>query len=118
MEPPAGYEKYLPDGQPAALHCKQSIYGLKQSSRLLHDRLSKHLKSLGFSQLISDKCVFVKGSGANICIVATWVDDIIMANARNNNFEREQFDKDLRKELEMSPWTTGEADWLLNMRLP
>jgi hypothetical protein len=60
MEPLAGYEKYLPGGQPAALHCKQSIYGLKQSPRLLHDRLSKHLKSLGYSQLISDKCVFVK----------------------------------------------------------
>jgi hypothetical protein len=117
MEPPAGYEKYLPDGQPAALHCKQSIYGLKQSSRLLHDRLSKYLKDLGFKQLVSDKCVFVKGSGANICIVATWVDDIIMANARHNNLEREQFDKDLRKEFEMSPWTTGEADWLLNMTI-
>ena len=117
MEPPAGYDKYLPDGRPAALHCLKSIYGLKQSSRLLHERLSKYLKYLGFTQLISDKCVFVKGSGANICIVATWVDDIIMANARSNNLEREQFDKDLRKEFEMSPWTSGEADWLLNMTI-
>jgi len=117
MEPPAGYNKYLPDGRPAALHCLKSIYGLKQSSRLLHDRLSKYLKDLGFTQLISDTCVFVKGSGANICIVATWVDDIIMANAKGNNIEREQFDKDLRKEFEMSPWTSGEADWLLNMTI-
>ena len=117
MQPPAGYEKYLPNGQPAALHCLKSIYGLKQSSRLLHDRLSKYLKSLGFRQLVSDTCLFVKGSGADICIVATWVDDIIMANARSNNVEREQFDRDLRKEFEMSPWTSGEADWLLNMTI-
>ena len=118
MECPAGYDKFMSDGTtPAALHCLQSIYGLKQSSRLLHDRLSKYLKSLGFKQLISDKCVFVRGSGADICIVATWVDDIIMANARKNKLEREKFDKDLRKEFEMSPWTTGEADWLLNMTI-
>ena len=40
-----------------------------------------------------------------------------MANARKNKLEREKFDKDLRKEIEMSPWTTGEADWLLNMTI-
>ena len=40
-----------------------------------------------------------------------------MANAKGNNIEREQFDKDLRKEFEMSPWTSGEADWLLNMTI-
>ena len=40
-----------------------------------------------------------------------------MANARGNNTEREQFGRDLRKELEMSPWTSGEAGWLLNMAI-
>jgi len=59
MECPDGYSKDMPDGSPAALHCMQSIYGLRQSSRLLHERLSKYLVSLGFKQLISDQCAFV-----------------------------------------------------------
>jgi len=45
MECPDGYSKDMPNGEPAALHCLQSIYGLKQSSRLLHQRLSNYLVS-------------------------------------------------------------------------
>ena len=38
MECPDGYSKKLPNGEPAALHCLQSI----------HQRLSSYLVSLGF----------------------------------------------------------------------
>jgi hypothetical protein len=117
MEVPEGYDKYLPDGRRAALHCQQSIYGLKQASRLLHERLSKFLLKLGFKQLISDQCVFTKGQGNNQVIVATWVDDIIMASARSNNSARVTFDTMIRTEFEMSPWTNGQADWILNMNV-
>jgi hypothetical protein len=117
MEVPDGLDKLMPDGQPAALHCLQSLYGLKQASRLLHERLKKYLVSEGFKQLVSDKCVFVKGSGDSIEIVATWVDDIILATARGNEAARVKFDQNLRKEFEVSPWTSGEANWILNMRI-
>ena len=115
MEVPDGFDKYLPNGQPAALHMLKSIYGLKQSSRLLHERMSKYLVKLGFRQLISDQCVFVKGEGDEQVIVCTWVDDIIMSSARHNVKAREEFDRALRDEFVMSPWTTGECDWVLNM---
>ena len=117
MEVPEGMSKTLPDGQPAALHCLQSIYGLRQSSRLLFDRLSKHLIDLGFRQLISDKCVFVRREGADQVIIATWVDDIIMCSAKDNTVARESFDTKLREVFEVSPWTSGEADWILNMKI-
>jgi hypothetical protein len=117
MECPDGYSKVLPDGSPAALHCLQSIYGLKQSSRLLHQRLSTFLISKGFKQLISDQCVYTKGSGDNQLIVCTWVDDIILASARGNVEARKSFDAELRSVFEVSPWTSGEAGWLLNMKI-
>ena len=117
MEPPEGYEKFLPDGRRSALHCLQSLYGLKQSSRLLHERLSKFLIKLGFKQLVSDHCVFTRGEHNSQVIVATWVDDIIMASARDNDTERLAFDGHIRTEFEMSPWTSGQADWLLNMNV-
>jgi len=117
MECPDGYDKFLPDGSPAALHCLQSIYGLKQSSRLLHERLSQFLISKGFKQLVSDKCVYTKGTGAHQLIVCTWVDDIILASPRDDEAARSLFDSDLRSVFEVSPWTSGEAQWLLNMKI-
>ena len=117
MEVPEGMPKTLPDGRPAALHCLQSTYGLKQSSRLLHDRLSKHLIGLGYTQLISDRSVFDRGKGKEKVIVCTWVDDIIMCSAKENSTARDSFDTKLRAEFEVSPWTSGEADWILNMKV-
>ena len=73
--------------------------------------------SIGFKQLISDQCVYTKGSGDSQLIVCTWVDDIILASARGNEAARVEFDAALRREFEMSPWTSGEASWVLNMKI-
>ena len=81
---------------PAALHLNKSLYGLVQSSRLLHKRLSKFLIERGFKQLVSDQCVFIKGSGDNEVVICTWVDDIIMATKRRNKADRQLFDKEIR----------------------
>ena len=117
MACPDGFEKFLPNGQPAALHLKRSIYGLRQSSRLLAERLSKYLKKLGFRQLVSDQGIFIKGEGRDREIVCTWVDDLLFVSARENKDARKKFDEDLRKEFAMSPWTEGECNWLLNMKI-
>ena len=119
MEPPPGYSQTMPDGTtPAALHCKGSIYGMVQSSRLLHLRLSKFLKKHGYRQLVADQCVYVKNSGSeDEEIVCVYVDDIILATKRENNIRRREFDRILRSEFEMSPWTQGECDWILNMNI-
>ena len=82
-----------------------------------HERLSQYLISIGFKQLISDQCVFTKGEGAAQLIVYVWVDDIILASGRDNEQARLDFDAALRREFEMSPWTSGEANWILNMKV-
>ena len=118
MECPDGYSKTMESGEPAAMHCRQSIYGLKQSSRLLHQRLSKFLRASGFKQLVSDQCVYTKGTGNDQVIVCCWVDDIILASSRDNHAARSWFDTSLRSEFEVSPWTPGvEASWILNMKV-
>jgi len=117
MECPDGYPKVMDDGSPAALHCLRSIYGLRQSSMLLHERLTKHLIRNGFKHLKSDKCVYVKGEGAKRQILLVWVDDIILATARDDDDARTKFDADLRSEFEVSPWTTGEAEFILGMNV-
>ena len=97
MQTPDGYPKFDVNGKRTALHVRQSRYGLKLASRLLPDRLSRYLKKLGFRQLVSGRCVFVKGEGREKIIAVTWLDDIVLSSARKNKVGREQFDKDLRK---------------------
>ncbi len=63
------------------LVCKlnKSLYGLKQSSRCWNSMLDEHLKSIGFTQTVSDPCIYVKEENGDIFIVAIHVDDIILA---------------------------------------
>jgi hypothetical protein len=49
--------------------------------------------------------------------VCVWVDDIILASGRDKEQSRLDFDAALRIEFEMSPWTSGEASWILNMKV-
>ena len=83
----------------------------------MHQRLSSFLISKGYKQLISDQCVYTKGSGATQLIVCTWVDDIILASPRGAEAARVQFNSDLRSVFEVSPWTSGQAGWILNMKV-
>jgi hypothetical protein len=57
--------------------------------------------------------VYVKGK----IVVCTWVDDIIMFCPRGDKSSSKVFDADLRKEFEVSPWVSGEAGWILNMKI-
>ena len=62
MESPDGVPKWktTQEGRPAALHCLGSIYGLKQSSYLLHSRLSAFLQKHGYVPLVGDPCVYTR----------------------------------------------------------
>jgi transposase InsO family protein len=114
---PPGHQKYMPDGSKAVLRCLKSIYGLRQSSRLLNQRLSQYLIKQGFQQFHSDPCVFTKGTDADQVIVCIWVDDIILATARSNDSARLDFDTNLRREFQVSPWTAGEANVFLGLQI-
>jgi len=58
----------------------KALYGLKQASRQWHKHVRKLLtEELGYRQLVTDSCVFIKGEGGNKIIVVLYVDDFIMA---------------------------------------
>ncbi|KAE9351299.1 hypothetical protein PF008_g5993 [Phytophthora fragariae] len=63
----------------------QSLYGLKQAGRLWR----KLLLGFGFSQCLTDSCVYVKTDEDGITVVGTYVDDLLVtatSNARVNAF--------------------------------
>ncbi|GMF63424.1 unnamed protein product [Phytophthora fragariaefolia] len=58
----------------------QSLYGLKQASRVWNETIDKHLKSMGFKPADADPCVYTRGEDEKECIVCLYVDDMLIAS--------------------------------------
>lgn len=83
MEQPQGFE----EGDKRELVCKlnKSLYGLKQSGNKWNKCLNEILtKKLGFRRLKTESCIYVKGSGKELVILAVYVDDILIFASDKN----------------------------------
>ena len=80
MKMPPGYEVMdNSTGQSKVWLLKCTIYGLKQSPREWYAVLSNTLKSIGFSPLVSDACVFSKKQdGLLPILLMVYVDDLLI----------------------------------------
>ncbi|OWY93524.1 Integrase, catalytic core protein, partial [Phytophthora megakarya] len=58
----------------------QSLYGLKQASRVWNETIDGHLKGMGFKAADADPCVYTRGEGDDECIVCLYVDDMLIAS--------------------------------------
>ncbi|KAE9267262.1 hypothetical protein PR003_g31838, partial [Phytophthora rubi] len=58
----------------------QSLFGLKQASRVWNETIDKHLKSMGFEPADADPCVYTRGEGDDECIVCLNVGDMLIAS--------------------------------------
>ncbi|GMF46032.1 unnamed protein product [Phytophthora fragariaefolia] len=58
----------------------QSLYGLKQASRVWKETIDKHLKSMGFKPVDAGPCGYTRGEGEEECIVCLYVDDMLIAS--------------------------------------
>lgn len=60
------------------LKLRKSLYGLKQSGNVWNECLNNVLIKMGFQRLESDPCVYRKGEGKDMIIIAVYVDDILI----------------------------------------
>jgi len=81
MKPPKGHKAY----NKCFLKLKKAIYGLKQSGLEWNKKLNSVLTSLNFHRLNSDPCIYKKVDHQKriSCILAVYVDDIIIAGVPN-----------------------------------
>lgn len=56
----------------------KALYGAKQSPRAFHSLIDKYLQSQGYTKVKSCNCVYVKRKGGKLCIIALYVDDLIL----------------------------------------
>ena len=66
---------------------KRSIYGLKQSARCWNVELDRKLKDMGFKQCKSDPCIYIKDAKEGYCIIAVYVDDLIVGGDNEKNID-------------------------------
>ena len=91
---------------------KRSIYGLKQSGRCWNNTLDEELKKMGFVQSTSDPCIYVASEG-EMCIVAIYVDDIIVGAKTDDRIM--QVKRDLCKRFKAKDM--GELHHFLGMKI-
>jgi len=59
---------------------KKSLYGLRQAGRQWHAKLRDALMDFGVTPSNGDPCLYYKGRGENVILVAVYVDDLIVAS--------------------------------------
>jgi histone deacetylase 1/2 len=79
MRQPPGYEH--PAFPRHVCKLDKSIYGLKQSPRAWHARLSSALHALGFRASQADSSLFIYQQGGETTYILIYVDDIIVASS-------------------------------------
>ena len=68
MEQPEGFGVKNNEGNQVYCKLRKSLYGLKQSGRNWYLTLKTFLERIGFRACINDKCLFVRGTGDELCV--------------------------------------------------
>ena len=89
----------LRDGKPKVCRIEKAIYGLRQSGRQWYKKLDAKLREIGLKPLQADPCVYVKGAGEKMTIVAVYVDDILIATKDHQGMAK--LKEDLSKAFKM-----------------
>jgi len=73
------------------------------------------VKSLGFHQLSGDSCLFVKRRGDDFCFTSLFVDDALIVSS--SPIIRQEFVDKLAERFPINATETGEASWLLGVKI-
>ena len=83
---PEGVEDFeSADGSEHVLELYKSLYGLRQSAHLWHNKIKGRLLSMGFKQSTADSSVFID---ENRIIIALYVDDMLVMGRSDDEIKR------------------------------
>lgn len=78
---------------------RKALYGLKQTGRCWNERIDREISKFGGKKTDADPCMYVKGEGRNMLLIAIYVDNIIFAS--QNESEMTEFGRYLSEIFEV-----------------
>ena len=85
----------MPEGIPRTkqnegkvLHILKGLYGLKQSGRIWARKFRDTIQNFGFAPISADNCIFIKQFDKDTCLIALYVDDIVIATKRTSTYKK------------------------------
>jgi hypothetical protein len=107
MDQPHGFD----DGSGRVCKLIRAIYGLRQAGNAWNRELNAAMKEIGFIQLKSDPCCYIRHQGEDFEILLVWVDDII--SIASNDSRNDIVEQDLGGKFEIK--ALGRPKMLLGM---
>ena len=99
--------------RPGFWHLLKAIYGLKQSGREWYLQLNAFFESIGFHRCKSDWSVHRRRSKDTVAIMATSVDDILLAT--NSKEESNKVTEEIKSKYKITD--NGDVHWLLGCKI-
>ncbi|KAE8261460.1 hypothetical protein A4X09_0g7660, partial [Tilletia walkeri] len=110
MEPPEGFE--MPKGC-NTLRIRRGLYGFKQSARLWWKAAHEFIISMGFEQLATEWCIYVRKGKDGPTYLLLYVDDMLVAGP--NQKEVDEVKSALKNKWRMTD--LGPAAWVLGISM-
>lgn len=107
------YVKYAPgfEHHGTILQLKKALYGLPPLGMLCQQDIIHRLKTIRFSQVCEDSCLFTDGT----VIIFYYVDDFVIIARKEDRQYLEERRRQLKRMWEMRD--LGELEWFLNIRI-
>ena len=111
MSPPPGCSDY--GNRSVVWKLEKSLYGLKQSSRAWYTKARTELNKLSFIRSDSDHAVFFFSTSTKFCIVALYVDDLMIISNSPSLLRRKK--RQLMSAFKMKD--LGDIHWFLGLEI-
>jgi hypothetical protein len=109
MRQPPGFE----DDSGRVCRLKRSLYGLKQAGNVWNREFNSAMEDLGFKQLKTDYCCYIRRYDGHFSMLLLWVDDIL--GFANSNLEKDRVCAEIGKKFKIT--VIGRPNMLLGMKI-
>ena len=101
------------DGSQRVYKLIRALYGLKQAGNVWNTRLNDALTKLGFRQLKSDYCCYIREEEEDSTILLVWVDDFLSISNRDSLNDR--IEAELQKHFEVK--SLGQPSLIIGVKI-
>jgi hypothetical protein len=110
MRQPEGFER---NGSGWVWRLLKSLYGLKQSPRVWHQKLNSVLESMGFTRILCEHSIWIYHRGDVRVIIPVFIDDMTFASKSKSEIQKVKDELSTHFKLH----DLGPASWLLGVKI-